>query len=74
MSPELERLLNALWELNTCEPKDRARWKATLDRLTKDALAARPGTTAEQLFTALMPRYQAFQRARRKHPTLPPKA
>jgi hypothetical protein len=28
MSPELERLLNALWEQETCEPQDQARWRS----------------------------------------------
>jgi hypothetical protein len=32
MSPELERLLNALWERDTAEPYERARWKATVER------------------------------------------
>jgi hypothetical protein len=36
MSPELERLLNALWERDTAEPYERARWKATVERLIAD--------------------------------------
>ena len=32
MSPELERLLNALWERDRCEPKDREKWNANIER------------------------------------------
>jgi hypothetical protein len=74
MSPELERLLNALWERDTCEPKDLARWKATVHRLIEDALNRGPGVTREQFMDAIIPRYEEFRRARRKPSSLPPKA
>lgn len=74
MSPELERLLNALWERDTAEPYERARWKATVERLIADACHQFPGLTREQFLDAIASRYQEFRRARRKPPSLPPKA
>jgi hypothetical protein len=74
MSPELERLLNALWERDYCEPKDRARWTASVERLIADACSKRPGLSREQFMDAVIPRYEKFRRARRKPTTLPPKA
>jgi hypothetical protein len=74
MSPELERLLNALWERDFCEPKERAKWKATVERLIADARSRRPGLSREQFMDAVIPRYEEFRRARRKPTTLPPKA
>jgi len=38
MSPDLERLLNALWERDDSEPQDRARWNATVERLMGEPL------------------------------------
>jgi hypothetical protein len=38
MSPELERILAAMYEFDTCEKSQRAQWEATLRRLVKDAL------------------------------------
>jgi hypothetical protein len=74
MSPELERLLNALWERQFCEPKDRFRWEATVERLIADALARQQGVSREQFMDAVWPRYEEFRRARRKPPTMPPRA
>jgi hypothetical protein len=56
MSPELERLLNALWERDFCEPKDRARWKATAERLVADAHSGCPGLSREQFKKGVKPR------------------
>ena len=74
MSPELERLLNALWQRDTCEPKDLARCKATVERLIEDACKRSPGLSREQFMDAIFVRYQEFRRARRKPSTLPPNA
>lgn len=74
MSPELDRLLNALWERDTCEPRERARWKATVERLVADACRRRPGLSREQFLDAVAPRYAEFRRARRRPPSLPPTA
>ncbi|MBI4657603.1 MAG: hypothetical protein HY735_01930 [Verrucomicrobia bacterium] len=74
MSPELERLLNALWERDTCEPTELARWKATVERLIEDARSKAPGASREQFMDAVLPRYEEFRRARRKPPIVPPKA
>jgi len=48
MSPELDSLLNALWERDTSEPRERARWSATVERLIADACSRRPGLSREQ--------------------------
>lgn len=74
MSPELERLLAAMWERDTCEPKDRPRWEASVRWVVAEALARQPGLSREQFMAALWPRYEAFRHARRHPPTLPPKA
>jgi len=74
MSPELDRLLNALWERDTCELGERARWKATVERLINDACSRRPGLTREVLLDAIAPRYEEFRRVRRKPPSLPSRA
>jgi len=74
MSPELERLLAALYERDTCEPEDRIRCECTVRRLLEDALQRVPRTSRQQFLDALGDRYRQFVRARRKPPTLPPKA
>jgi hypothetical protein len=74
MSPELERLLEALYEKLTCPAEDKAQRVATFERLLADALARRPATSREALVNALQGRYREFCRARRRPPTLPPTA
>jgi len=74
MSPELERLLRAMCERETCAPADRPQWEATVRRLVDDAVAKLPGTSYEQLTEAVWERYKAFRRANRKPPTMPRKA
>jgi hypothetical protein len=74
MSPELERLLAALYERDTCEPRERPRWHATVERLMAEAMDKQPGIGRDQVMEALRPRYQEFRRAHRKPSTLPPKA
>jgi hypothetical protein len=44
MSPELERILAALYERDTGEPSDRPTWDATVRRLIADALQKQAGT------------------------------
>jgi hypothetical protein len=72
MSPELERLLAALYERDTCEPEHRDRCERTVRRLLDDALQRVPNASRQQFLDALGDRYQQFLRARRKPPTLPP--
>ncbi len=73
--PELERLLHALYERDTCEPQHQPQWEATLERLIADALARRPGTSRTQFLEAVHLRYQEFKRTRRKRPSaMPPRA
>ena len=74
MSPELERLLAALYEYNTCEPVDLPKWEAIVAQLVDASLQKKPGLTRDQFMEALKDRYREFCRARRKPPTLPPKA
>ena len=74
MSPELEKLLAALHEKLTCPPEEKSHRFATFERLLKDALAQRPGTSREELVNALQDRYREFLRVRRKPPTMPPTA
>ena len=74
MSPELERLLTALYERDTCEPSQRAHWDSTLQRLISDALAKQPGVNYDDFMQAIHPRYVEFRRSRRKPSPLPPKA
>lgn len=74
MSPELERLLAALYERDHCEPEHRERWAAVVCRLVADALHRMPGVSREDLMAALQPRYDEYKRTRRRPPTLPPTA
>jgi hypothetical protein len=74
MSPELERLLAALYDRDTCEPDDRDRYERIVVRLLEDAMQRVPNTNRQQFLEAISDRYRQFIRARRKPPTLPPKA
>lgn len=74
MSPELDRLLRALWEFRTAEPADRDRCLASLNRMIDDALARVPRLTRQELMVALEARYDEFRRANRRPPTIPPRA
>jgi len=74
MSSELEKLLDALHEKLTCPPEEKSHRFATFERLLKDALALRPGTSRDELLNALQDRYREFLRSRRKPPTIPPTA
>ncbi len=62
MSPELERLLEALYEKLTCPPEEKEHRTATFERLLQDALARRPGTSRDQLLDALQNRFREFAR------------
>jgi hypothetical protein len=74
MSPELERLLEALHEKLTCPPEEKRRRVAAFERLLQDALARKPGLSREELLDAIRDRYREFLRARQKPPSIPPKA
>ena len=74
MSPELERLLAALYERDTCEPEHRERCALNARHLLDDALQRVPQVSREQFLDALGGRYRQFVRARRQPPTIPPKA
>jgi predicted secreted protein len=74
MSPELERLLAALYERDTCEPQERDRWERIVSRLLEDAMHRVPNASRQQFLEAISDRYRQFVRARRKPPTIPPKA
>jgi len=74
MSPELERLLTALYERDTCEPGQRAQREATFRRLVEDALDRKPGLAYDEFMEAIHPRYLEFRRSRRRPASLPPSA
>jgi len=74
MSPELEKLLEALYEKFNCPPEEKGHRVATFERLLQDALARRPGTSRDELLNALQDRYREYLRSRRKPPTIPPRA
>ena len=74
MSPELERLLKALYDRDTCEPEHRERFEHTVDRLLQEAMRRVPITDRQRFLDALGDRYRQFVRARRKPTTLPSQA
>ena len=74
MSPELEKLLEALYEKFNCPPEEKAHRVATFERLLQDAIARRPDTSRDELLNALQDRYREYLRSRRKPPTIPPRA
>lgn len=74
MSPELERLLNAMFERDTCEPPERPKWNATVHQLIEEACMKLPGLSREEFLNAVKDRYLDFRRARRNPPSPPPRA
>jgi hypothetical protein len=74
MSPDLEKLLEALYEKFNCPPEEKAHRVATFERLLQDAIARRPDTSRDELLNALQDRYREYLRSRRKPPTIPPRA
>ena len=57
MSPELEKLLEALYEKRTCPLEEKPHRDATFERLLQDTLARRPRTGRDELLEALHDRY-----------------
>jgi hypothetical protein len=47
MSPELQRLLEALHEKLSCPPQEKADRIATFERLLNDACAGKPGSVGK---------------------------
>ncbi len=74
MSPDLERLLNAIWESRHADPLERRRWKASVERMIQDALGRLPGTSREELLVSLELRLVELSRKRKRPTTLPPQA
>ena len=74
MSPELERLLEALYARDHCEPDQRLRCERNVRRLLEDVLGRLPQVSRDGFLEALKDRYQQFRKARRKFTSLPPKA
>jgi predicted YcjX-like family ATPase len=74
MSPELERLLEALYERDHCEPDQRGRYERNVRRLISDALQRLPNVSHDQFLEALKDRYQQFKKARRKFTSIPPRS
>ena len=74
MSLELERLLQALYERDYCEPDQRGRCERNVRGLINDVLRRLPNISHDQFLEALKDRYQQFKKARRKFTSIPPKA
>ena len=74
MSPDLERLLQALYEKLNCPPGEKSHRATLFERLLQDTLDRQPGLSRDQLLDALQVRYRDLRRARRKPSALPPKA
>ena len=74
MSPELERILQARWVWQHCDPKDDRRLKAILEQLITEALEGKPDVSRQHFLEALNERYYSFVKAQRRPPTMPPSA
>ena len=70
----LERLLAAMFERDNAEPQDKPKWEATVRRLVADAIQKQPGVSHDEFMEAIQPRYHQLRRARKKPPTMPPRA
>jgi len=58
MSPELERLPEAIYERDHCEHDRRGRCERNVRRLTGDALQRMPNVSRDDFLEALKDRYQ----------------
>jgi hypothetical protein len=76
MRSDLDKLLEALYEKDSCEPEHRLRWQRDYDRLLEDALARVPRVSRQQLQEALADRYRELKKRRRQNQQakLPPRA
>jgi len=74
MSPELEQLLEALYERDHCEQEERDHYERNARRLIDDVLQRLPNLSRDQFLEALKDRYRQLRKARRRFPSIPPKA
>ena len=67
-NPELEAILQARYELETCEPSQKTKRRARLDALLEAALAkaGSPSLTPRALIEITAEAYQEFKLARRR--------
>jgi hypothetical protein len=66
-NPEIEGILKAWWELDHCQPTEKARRKGTLDGLLAQVVArGRGAVTPDQIQTYLYPQYKDYCRELRK--------
>jgi len=67
-NPELEAILQARYELETCEPAQKTERRAKLDALLEAAVAqsGTPGMTPRALIEITAEAYQEFKLARKK--------
>ena len=67
-NPELEAILQARYELETCEPSQKTNRRARLDALLEAALAkaANPSLTPRALIEITAEAYQEFKLARKR--------
>lgn len=66
-NPDIEKILNAWWELDSLLPASRAKAETTLNQLL-DAVVAKSDAhiTRDQIKDYLWPQYKEFRQARRK--------
>jgi len=66
--PDLEAILQARYDLETCAPHEKTRCRARLEGLMDDALtkAGTKGVSHRDLIQILADAYQEFKRAKRK--------
>ena len=76
LSPELQRLVEALHRLRHCEPRDEHRLASNYRRLFLDAASRLPsGQSEADLQRAIQVRARQMEAAEKKRfPTIPPKA
>ena len=74
MSPDLEKLLEAYHETLICSPDEAVQRATAFQRGLNDVLSRHGATSREALLEALQVLYREFCRARRKPPTMPPRA
>jgi hypothetical protein len=65
-NPELEALLQAKFDLDTCADDQMALYRQRFDELVKQVLAksSRPGVSRERLEESLLEPYREFRRAK----------
>jgi predicted metalloprotease len=75
LNPDLERLVEAFYRLQECEPGEERRLLANYRRLFQEAAARLPaGRSRDELQAAIRVRARQMKLARKRPPTMPPNA